>query len=124
MKKIHSIIVNFDFLPLECEINFNHMWIEFQNESEKLIARIYNNYILQIYVYDFICAKIRKAERKGKLHFFLEILAFFQNFSKLFGKMPRFSPIFWKSDFSKFLIFFYSFGGRLQITFHASENYF
>jgi hypothetical protein len=60
----------------------------------------------------------------GKLHFFLEILAFFQNFSKLFGKMPRFSPIFWKSDFSKFLIFFFSFGGRLRITFHASENYF
>ena len=60
----------------------------------------------------------------GKLHFFLEILAFFQKFKKLFGKMARFSPFFWKSDFSKILKFFFSFGGRLRITFHASENYF
>ena len=64
------------------------------------------------------------AEERGKLHFFLEILAFFQKIKKLFGKMPRFSPIFWKSDFSKFLIFFFSFGGRLRIMFHASENNF
>jgi len=60
----------------------------------------------------------------GKLHFFLEILEFFQKIKNLFGKMARFSPFFWKSDFSKFLIFFYSFGGRLRITLHASENYF
>ena len=63
-------------------------------------------------------------EITGKLHFFLEILAFFQKIKKLFGKMARFSPFFWKSDFSKILNFFFSFGGRLRIMFHASENYF
>ena len=34
-EEVHSIIVNFDFHPLESEINFNHMWLEFQNESDK-----------------------------------------------------------------------------------------
>jgi len=33
----------------------------------------------------------------GKLHFFLEILAFFQKVIKLFGKMARFSPFFGKA---------------------------
>ena len=31
-KKVHSIIVKFEFLPNEWEINFNHMWIEIKNE--------------------------------------------------------------------------------------------
>jgi hypothetical protein len=40
------------------------MWIEFKNESDELIARIYNDYILKNYVNDLICAKVRKAEIK------------------------------------------------------------
>ena len=63
-EEVHSIIVNFDFHPLESEIDYNEMWIEFKNESDELIARIYNDYILKIYVYDLICAKVRKAEIK------------------------------------------------------------
>ena len=64
-EEVHSIIVNFDFHPLESEIDYNEMWIEFKNESDELIARIYNDYILKIYVYDLICAKVRKAEIKA-----------------------------------------------------------
>ena len=74
-EEIHSIIVNFDFHPHEWEINFNHMWIEFQNESDKVICRLYKddykkiNYILQLYVldsnYHHNRAKIRKAEIKA-----------------------------------------------------------
>ena len=64
-EEVHSIILNFDFHPLESEINYNEMWIEFKNESDELIARIYNDYILKIYVYDLICAKVRKAEIKA-----------------------------------------------------------
>ena len=71
-----------------------------------------------------ILLRLNRDEYFGKLHFFLEILAFFQKVKKLFGKMARFSPFFWKSDFSKILNFFFSFGGRLRIMFHASENYF
>ena len=73
-EEVHSIIVNFDFLPLESEINFNHMWLEFQNESDKLICKLYrsvlnkSNYILQFYEldydYQFYRAKVRKAEIK------------------------------------------------------------
>ena len=44
------------------------MWIEFKNESDELIARIYNDYIFKIYVYDLICAKVRKAEIKSILN--------------------------------------------------------
>ena len=40
-EEVHSIIVNFDFHPLESEINFNHMWIEFENESDTFICRLY-----------------------------------------------------------------------------------
>ena len=64
-EEVHSIIVNFDFHPLESEIDYNEMWIEFKNESDELIARIYNDYTLKIYVYDLICAKVRKAEIKA-----------------------------------------------------------
>ncbi len=64
-EEVHSIIVNFDFHPLESEIDYNEMWIEFKNESDELIARIYNDYILKIYVYDLICAKVRKVEIKA-----------------------------------------------------------
>ena len=64
-EEVHSIIVNFDFHPHECVIDYNEMWIEFKNESDELIARIYNDYILKIYVYDLICAKVRKAEIKA-----------------------------------------------------------
>ncbi len=63
-EEVHSIIVNFDFHPLESEIDYNEMWIEFKNESDELIARIYNDYTLRICVYDLICAKVRKAEIK------------------------------------------------------------
>ena len=74
-EEVHSIIVNFDFHPLESEINFNYMWLEFQNESDKLICRLYrsaynkNNYILRVYELDYdyqlYRAKIRKAEIKA-----------------------------------------------------------
>ena len=74
-EEVHSIIVNFDFHPLESEINFNHMWLEFQNESDKLICKLYrsvfnkSNYILKFYEldydYQFYRAKIRKAEIKA-----------------------------------------------------------
>jgi hypothetical protein len=74
-EEVHSIIVNFDFHPLESEINFNYMWVDFQNESDKLICRLYKddykkiNYILQLYVldsdYNYNRAKIRKAEIKA-----------------------------------------------------------
>ena len=64
-EEVHSIIVNFDFHPLESEIDYNEMWIEFKNESDELIARIYKDYTLKIYVYDLICAKVRKAEIKA-----------------------------------------------------------
>ncbi len=73
-KEVHSIIVNFDFLPLECKINFNDMWLEFQNESNKQICKLYksaynkSNYLLQFYElnfdYQFYRAKVRKAEIK------------------------------------------------------------
>ena len=73
-EEVHSIIVNFDFHPLESEINFNHMWLEFQNESDKLICKLYrsvfnkSNYILRFYEldydYQFYRAKVRKAEIK------------------------------------------------------------
>ena len=73
-EEVHSIIVNFDFHPLESEINFNYMWLEFQNESDKLICRLYrnaynkSNYSLHLYVldsnYNYNSAKIRKAEIK------------------------------------------------------------
>jgi len=73
-EEVHSIIVNFDFHPLECELNFNHMWIEFENESDKLICKLYrsafnkSNYILQFYEsdydYQFYRAIVRKAEIK------------------------------------------------------------
>ena len=64
-EEVHSIIVNFDFHPHECVIDYNEMWIEFKNESDELIARIYKDYTLKIYVYDLICAKVRKAEIKA-----------------------------------------------------------
>ena len=73
-EEVHSIIVNFDFHPLESEINFNYMWLEFQNESDKLICKLYrsvfnkSNYILRFYEldydYQFYRAKVRKAEIK------------------------------------------------------------
>jgi hypothetical protein len=69
-EEVHSIIVNFDFHPLESEMNFNHMWIEFENESDKFICRLYrsvsnkSNYILQFYVNDYNRVKIRNAEIK------------------------------------------------------------
>jgi hypothetical protein len=58
-EEVHSIIVNFDFALVrlsEWEMNCNDMWIEFQNESDELICRLYksaykkrNDYILQLY---------------------------------------------------------------------------
>ena len=69
-EEVHSIIVNFDFHPLESEMNFNHMWIEFENQSDKFICRLYrsvsnkSNYILQFYVNDYNRVKIRNAEIK------------------------------------------------------------
>ena len=69
-EEVHSIIVNFDFHPLESEMNFNHMWIEFENESDTFICRLYrsvsnkSNYILQFYVNDYNRVKIRNAEIK------------------------------------------------------------
>ncbi len=70
-EEVHSIIVNFDFHPLESEMNFNHMWIEFENQSDKFICRLYrsvsnkSNYILQFYVNDYNRVKIRNAEIKA-----------------------------------------------------------
>ena len=52
-------------------MNFNHMWIEFENQSDKFICRLYrsvsnkSNYILQFYVNDFNRVKIRNAEIKA-----------------------------------------------------------
>ena len=73
-EEVHSIIVNFDFLPLECEINFNNMWLEFQNESNKPICKLYksaynkSNYLLQFYEFNYdyqlYRAKVRKTEIK------------------------------------------------------------
>jgi hypothetical protein len=46
------------------------MWIEFENESDKFICRLYrsvinkSNYILQFYVNDYNRVKIRNAEIK------------------------------------------------------------
>ena len=72
---VHSIIVNFDFYPLECEMNWNKMWIEFKNESDKLIGSLYkcrykkSDYILQLNILDSNChhnrVKIRKPEIKA-----------------------------------------------------------
>ena len=61
---------------------------------------------------------------KWQIALFSRNSCIFPKNQKLFGKMARFSPFFWKSDFSKILNFFFSFGGRLRIMFHASENYF
>ena len=73
-EEVHSIIVNFDFHPLESEIDYNEIWIEFQNENNENICRLYrsasnkSNYILRFYEedydYQFYRAKIRKAEIK------------------------------------------------------------
>ena len=73
-EEVHSIIVNFDFHPHECVIDYNEMWIEFKNESDELICRLYrsaynkSNYRLELYVldsnYHYNSAKIRKAEIK------------------------------------------------------------
>ena len=70
-EEVHSIIVNFDFHHLEWEIDYNEMWIEFHNESNDLIGRLYkkkNDYKLKIYVLDsnnyHYSVKIRKAEIK------------------------------------------------------------
>ncbi len=47
------------------------MWIEFENESDKFICRLYrsisnkSNYILQFYVNDHNRVKIRNAEIKA-----------------------------------------------------------
>jgi hypothetical protein len=74
-KDVHSIIVNFDFYPLEYEMNWNKMWIEFKNESNKLIGCLYkcrykkSDYILQLNMLDSNChhnrVKIRKPEIKA-----------------------------------------------------------
>ena len=32
-EEVHSIIVNFDFHPLESEINFNYMWVDFKMKA-------------------------------------------------------------------------------------------
>ena len=74
-EEVHSIIVNFDFQPLEWEIDYNEMWIEFKNESDELICRLYrsvsnkSNYILKFcevdYDYQYYHAKVRKAEIKA-----------------------------------------------------------
>ena len=73
-KDVHSIIVNFDFYPLECELNYNRMWVEFKNESNKLIGSLYksaykkSDYILHLNMLDSYCyynrVKVRKAEIK------------------------------------------------------------
>ena len=74
-EEVHSIIVNFDFHPHECIIDYNDMWIEFKNESDELICRLYrsvcnkSNYILKFcevdYDYQYYHAKVRKAEIKA-----------------------------------------------------------
>ena len=74
-EEVHSIIVNFDFHHLEWEIDYNEMWIEFKNDSDETICRLYrsnsnkSNYILKFcekdYDYQFYCAKVRKAEIKA-----------------------------------------------------------
>ena len=77
-EEVHSIIVNFDFALVrlsEWEMNCNDMWIEFQNESDEIICRLYrsasnkSNYILRVYELDYdyqlYRAKIRKAEIKA-----------------------------------------------------------
>ena len=74
-EEVHSIIVNFDFHPHECVIDYNEMWIEFKNESDELICRLYrsvsnkSNYILKFcevdYDYQYYHAKVRKAEIKA-----------------------------------------------------------
>ena len=73
-EEVHSITVNFDFHPHEWEIDFNDMWLEFQNENNKPICKLYksaynkSNYLLQFYEfnydYQFYRAKVRKAEIK------------------------------------------------------------
>ena len=73
-EEVHSIIVNFDFHHLEWEIDYNEMWLEFKNESDEIICRLYrsasnkSNYILRFYEldydYQFYRAKVRKAEIK------------------------------------------------------------
>ena len=74
-EEVHSIIVNFDFHHLEWEIDYNEMWLEFKNESDEIICRLYrsasnkSNYILRFYEldydYQFYRAKVRKAEIKA-----------------------------------------------------------
>ena len=74
-KEVHSIIVNFYFHPHEWKIDYNEMWIEFKNESDEIICRLYrsasnkSNYILRVYELDYdyqlYRAKIRKAEIKA-----------------------------------------------------------
>ena len=74
-EEVHSIIVNFNFHPHEWEIDYNYMWLEFHNENNKPICRLYrsvcnkSNYILQLceldYDYQYIRAKVRKAEIKA-----------------------------------------------------------
>ena len=56
-------------------MNFNHMWIEFENQSDKFICRLYksasnnSNYIFKLceldYDYRYNRAKVRKAEIKA-----------------------------------------------------------
>ncbi len=65
-------------------LNYKKPLSEEQREKQRINMR---NYYL---------ARKNDPDYIGKLHFFLKILVFFQNFSKLFGKMPRFSPFFWK----------------------------
>ena len=74
-EEVHSIIVNFYFHPHEWKIDYNEMWIEFKNESDEIICRLYrsasnkSNYILRFYEldsnYHHNRAKIRKAEIKA-----------------------------------------------------------
>jgi hypothetical protein len=50
-EEVHSIIVNFDFHPHEWEINFNYMWIGFQNENHDSIGRLYKDNIRKWIIY-------------------------------------------------------------------------
>jgi hypothetical protein len=60
--KVHSIILNFNFLPYECEMDFNNMWIQFIDKNDDLICKINRNKELHFYVKDLNKSRIRKAE--------------------------------------------------------------
>lgn len=60
--RVHSMILNFNFLPYECEMDFNNMWIQLIDENDDLIGKINRNKEIHFYVKDLNDLRIRKAE--------------------------------------------------------------